>query len=448
MSKKSVEERKKDSNHLKIIFSVLIMGISLLAELYTMIVLEGNPIYLAIFGLVFLLFSYLLISSIMQNQYIQSRIDKEDHEGLLKSEKASYLIVKKSFDEIFQRLDALERGIQIPTEELITAQKAIAKVNINRSKENTDALMNSNDLLLEKVMGFEQVLNNNNQKLLDGQSQNMEQQLQDVILKQQELSSAIKEMQLSLKNEILQAVNTITTSQPQIMVQSPVAPAANIPTVEDPVQMPIEETVEEPMLQETAMEETLVEEPSMEEQLMEESLMEETITEEPLMEEALTEESLVEEPLVGETAGNTLMDELLAGQPSIEEPVAEEPLTNELLADESEVEEPLMNELLTEEPADKEPLMEESSTEEPAAEEPSIDLSDPNKMMSPDDIAALIANVSSSEEPAPEIEEPIVEMEETPEEPEEADEEILIPDMSDPNKMMSPDEIAALIANL
>ena len=443
MSKKSVEERKKDSNHLKIIFSVLIMGISLLAELYTMIVLEGNPIYLAIFGLVFLLFSYLLISSIMQNQYIQSRIDKEDHEGLLKSEKASYLIVKKSFDEIFQRLDALERGIQIPTEELITAQKAIAKVNINRSKENTDALMNSNDLLLEKVMGFEQVLNNNNQKLLDGQSQNMEQQLQDVILKQQELSSAIKEMQLSLKNEILQAVNTITTSQPQIMVQSPVAPAANIPTVEDPVQMPIEETVEEPMLQETAMEDMLVEEPSVGEQLMEESLMEEplveeplieeTITEEPLVEEALTEEPLVEEPLVDETAGNTLMDELLAGQPSIEEPVAEEPLTNELLADESEVEEPFMNELLT---------------EEPAAEEPSIDLSDPNKMMSPDDIAALIANVSSSEEPAPEIEEPIVEMEETSEEPEEADEEILIPDMSDPNKMMSPDEIAALIANL
>ena len=27
-------------------------------------------------------------------------------------------------------------------------------------------------------------------------------------------------------------------------------------------------------------------------------------------------------------------------------------------------------------------------------------------------------------------------------------EEVLIPDMSDPNKMMTPDEIAALIANL
>ena len=31
---------------------------------------------------------------------------------------------------------------------------------------------------------------------------------------------------------------------------------------------------------------------------------------------------------------------------------------------------------------------------------------------------------------------------------EEEEEEVLIPDMSDPNKMMTPDEIAALIANL
>ena len=34
------------------------------------------------------------------------------------------------------------------------------------------------------------------------------------------------------------------------------------------------------------------------------------------------------------------------------------------------------------------------------------------------------------------------------EEAEEEEEEVLIPDMSDPNKMMTPDEIAALIANL
>lgn len=410
MSKKTFEERKKDSNHLKIIFSVLIMGISFLAELYTMVILKGNPIYLAIFGLVFLLFSYILISSIMQNQYIQWRMEKEDHEGLLKSEKASYLIVKKSFDEIFQRLESLERGIQLPTEELITAQKAIAKVNISRSKENTDALMNSNDMLLEKVMGFEQVLNNNNQKLLDGQNQNMEQQLQDVILKQQELSSAIKEVQLSLKNEILQAVNMITTSQSQVMVQSPVT---NQPSMESVTEHPMEDSLiaKEPVLEEPLMQETVAEEPLMEEPLMQGTMAEEPLMEEPLIEETVTEVPLMEEPLMQET-------------------MAEEPL----------IEEPLMQESITEEP-----LMEEAL---PEVEIPMPDLSDPNKMMDPDDIAALIANVSVNEDSTSELNEPIIEMEEAPEEPEEPEEEILIPDMSDPNKMMSPDEIAALIANL
>lgn len=410
MSKKTFEERKKDSNHLKIIFSVLIMGISFLAELYTMVILKGNPIYLAIFGLVFLLFSYILISSIMQNQYIQWRMEKEDHEGLLKSEKASYLIVKKSFDEIFQRLESLERGIQLPTEELITAQKAIAKVNISRSKENTDALMNSNDMLLEKVMGFEQVLNNNNQKLLDGQNQNMEQQLQDVILKQQELSSAIKEVQLSLKNEILQAVNMITTSQSQVMVQSPVT---NQPSMESVTEHPMEDSLiaKEPVLEESLMQETVAEEPLMEEPLMQGTMAEEPLMEEPLIEETVTEVPLMEEPLMQET-------------------MAEEPL----------IEEPLMQESITEEP-----LMEEAL---PEVEIPMPDLSDPNKMMDPDDIAALIANVSVNEDSTSELNEPIIEMEEAPEEPEEPEEEILIPDMSDPNKMMSPDEIAALIANL
>ena len=56
--------------------------------------------------------------------------------------------------------------------------------------------MNSNDKLLEKIMSFERTLQNNNEKLLDGQNQNMEQRLQEVILRQQELSSSIKRIRI------------------------------------------------------------------------------------------------------------------------------------------------------------------------------------------------------------------------------------------------------------
>lgn len=388
MSKKEFEERKHNNYHLKIIFSVLIMVLAFLAELYIMIVRKGDPIYLVIFGIVCLLFSYVLINSIMQIQYMQAKLQKEDHEGLLKSEKASYLIVKKSFEEIFQRLDSLEKGIQLPTEELLTAQKAIAKVNISRSKENTDALMNSNDKLLEKVFQFEDYLNSNNQRL-DDQSRIMEQQIQELMLKQQEMNASLKEVQLNLKNEILQAVNAITTSQAQVIVQQPAQPVEN-----------------NPIMEESFMEKVMPEEPLMEETLVEEVMPEEPLMEEPLVEEAMPEEVLMDEPLIEE--------------PMIsEEPLVEEAMPEEVLMDEPLVEEPMIPD---------EPLM--------------PDMSDPNKMMSPDDIAALIANVSSDEKS---VEEPVV-SEEIEEEPEEED--IMIPDMSDPNKMMSPEDIAALIANL
>lgn len=376
MSKRNSGEQKRENSQLKITFSVLIMVLSFLAELYTMIILKGNPIYLAGFGLVFLIFSYVLMNSVMQLQYQKLREEKEEHEGLLKSEKASYLIIKKSFDEVFQRMDYIEKNLQLPTEELLTAQKAFAKININRSKENADALMNSNDKLLEKIVSFERTLQNNNEKLLDGQNQNMEQRLQEVILRQQELSSSIKELELNMRNEILQAVNSITSSQPQVIMQQPVQPVMENAQPEEPME-------EEPVMEEPVMEEPIIEEP----------VMEEPIVEEPLIEEPVVEEPLIEEPLIEE--------------PVIEEPIMEEPLMEEPIVEESIIEEPLM-----EEPTIEEPLVEEPLIEEPVAEEP------------------------------------VIQVEEPAEEAEEEEEEVLIPDMSDPNKMMTPDEIAALIANL
>lgn len=96
-------------------------------------------------------------------------------------------------------------------------------------------------------------------------------------------------------------------------------------------------------------------------------------------------------------------------------------------------------------------MMEEPIMEEPAEELPPMpDLSDPNKQMSPDDIAALFANLGGGnstpvEEPTV-VEELILAEEPVIEEP--VEEKPPMPDLSDPNKKMSPEEIAALFANL
>lgn len=407
MSKNNAKEQKKDNNYIKVIFSVLIIVIGILAEFYIMINLGGEPVYLCIFGMIILIMSYILISSIVQIQYNKMREEREEHDNLFKSQKASYLIIRKSFDEIFQRLESLEKSIKLPTEELITAQKAIAKVNISRSKENTDALMNSNDKLLEKVFEFEDMLDENNKKLLESQNQITEQQMKDVMLKQQEINAAIKELQLSLKNEMLQAINTIATTQPQNIPQqmSQNISQVEISKVDQAIPIKIEGDTEL-KFEEPVIEEPVIEEPVIEEPIAEEPLMEEPIAEEPLMEEPIAEEPLMEEPI-------------------IEEPIVEEP------------------------------IMEEAPAEEVP---PMPDLSDPNKVMTPEEIAALIANTGAEEPVAedlvaedlvaeePVAEEPIAEepiMEEAP-----VEEAPPMPDLSDPNKVMTPDEIAALIANM
>ena len=407
MSKNNAKEQKKDNNYIKVIFSVLIIVIGILAEFYIMINLGGEPVYLCIFGMIILIMSYILISSIVQIQYNKMREEREEHDNLFNSQKASYLIIRKSFDEIFQRLESLEKSIKLPTEELITAQKAIAKVNISRSKENTDALMNSNDKLLEKVFEFEDMLDENNKKLLESQNQITEQQMKDVMLKQQEINAAIKELQLSLKNEMLQAINTIATTQPQNIPQqmSQNISQVEISKVDQAIPIKIEGDTE------LKFEEPVIEEPVIEEPIAEEPLMEEPIAEEPLMEEPIGEEPLMEEPI--------------AEEPLMEEPIIEEPIVEE-------------------------PIMEEAPAEEVP---PMPDLSDPNKVMTPEEIAALIANTGAEEPVAedlvaeePVAEEPIAEepiMEEAP-----VEEAPPMPDLSDPNKVMTPDEIAALIANM
>ncbi len=470
MSKNNSKEQKKDNNYIKVIFSVLIIMIGILAEFYIMINLGGEPIYLCIFGMIILVMVYILISSIVQIQYNKAKAEREEHDNLFKSQKASYLIIRKSFDEIFQRLESLEKSIKLPTEELITAQKAIAKVNISRSKENADALMNSNDKLLEKVFELEDMLDENNKKLLESQNQITEQQMKDVILKQQEINATIKELQLSLKNEMLQAINTIATSQTQNTVQQPTTNVSQveISKVDQAIPVKIEESsFDESVAEEIPVEESVLEEPA------EEISTEEFVAEEPTEEAAppmpdLSDPNKVMSPdEIAALVANTSEEESEPIEEVTEEPITEEIATEEAtppmpdLSDPNKVMNPddiaalIANTTAEEsEPAEEvteEPVTEQIATEETATEEatpPMPDLSDPNKVMSPDEIAALIANTSAGEsEPAQEVAEEPANEEIAAEQPTE-EAAPAMPDLSDPNKVMSPDEIAALIANM
>ena len=379
-------ENKNSIARMQVIFGTLFFALVLFGELYTMLVYP--QMYLVMLSLAILSLGglYLIVSGLFKIKDIKERRREEQYDSIFKSEKASYLMLKKYFEEIEEKLSYLEKVAKVPTEEIVNAQKGIAKVIINRSRENTDALLNSNELLMtqydrvsEKLDSLMTLVNQNGEVLrsdkdvvasilTDFKNEILRDQ-RDIIsgsenavkLHNQELVVNLKDMELRLNTALMQSQ--------KVVAQAPVMAAAS------PVVMPVTEVVPQPEAVEEVMPEPV-----------------EEAVPEPI-EEVVLEPEAVPEP----------------------EPIPE-------------------------------PVEEETTP-------PMPDLSDPNRAMSPDEIAALLANMggSTETEPAPVEPEAVEEVVPEPEPiPEPVEEEATpsMPDLSDPNRAMSPDEIAALFANL
>ena len=421
--------KKKDASLTVVLFSALALVLCMMLEIYLMIFMPEMLPAIAVVGLAALGCTDLCVATLVKRVEKKEAEQQEQYASILKSEKASYLLIRKYFDEISEQLSLMEDRLADPFQEVITAQKATAKVTISRNKENADALMNSNDKLLEQFFQIESKLDEISGAMSSGTGDKNEELMHRQIEMTNQLSGQLREAELELKNEILQAVNKISmTSQPVVM------PMAAQPQMMMPEPLP-----------------DLTEEPEPLPDITEEPEPLPDITEEP---EPLPDIAKEPEPL----------PDLMEEPESVE--AEEEPVVDTEL-------EPLMPEepeLLPEPEAEPEPEPEIESAAEPEAEPeieelpPEPDLSDPNKMMSPDDIAALLASINSEAAAEPEVvadevaadipDEPVGQPEvldtQIVSEPEQetATDASPMPDLSDPNKVMSPDEIAALFANL
>ena len=376
-------EKKKDKATLQIIFSSILLAVILLVELYAMINAPGQFIVIGIVGILFIVCLYVLIQGILLRLDMKKQEEEERYGNLIKSEKASYLMLKKYFGEIEEKLNLIERTSKVPTEEIVGTQKGIGKVIINRSRENAEAMLASNDILVDRFDHFEEKIEGNNDKIIASYKSIGEENLNQLLMKQQDIILSLKDMELRLNTAIMQSQKVVAAA-PQIIT-------APMPSVVQEPATPVPEV-----------------QPSFE-----------PVTEEP------KEELSVEEVQAEEEISDDEINALLAD------------ISNDIIASAEEAEpEP---EITPEPEAVSEPIAEEKP--------PMPDLSDPNKMMSPDDIAALLANMGDNDAPA---EEPVPEEVPEPEavlEPA-AEEKPPMPDLSDPNKMMSPDDIAALLANM
>ena len=417
-------KQKKDSYNLRIVTAVLVLTVLVLGELYVMINYPSNYVALIVLTVVALADIYILIASAIQKNYKKEIDQYEQYDNLFKSEKASYLVTRKSFEDIADQLDRIEEAAGSPTKDIIDAQKSIAKVTISRNKENSDALMNSNDKLLEQIFNLSDRLDNLEKNVLEQQRIIVENANKDLLLKQQEMAASVKEMELSIHNTILAEVGKINGAPAVAYTAAPVQPssAASVEEV----------TPEEP---EAPINEVMPEEPATEPETAAEDMPD--LAEDDLLNvDALfgNDEAAETTKEVAEETGSAEEN----NEPEPEEPVGFDDTLG--FADE-EPEEPAFTEEMVN--TIDEPVMEMNSN--------------PNHMMTPEEIAALIANADTAAEEEPVVTEDAISEESEPiteEEPvsepvvEEPAAEPVIEANSDPNHMMTPEEIAALFANM
>ena len=483
-----------------------------------------------------LVWIFIFTRQMVKFQQQKRKKETEQLEELFRGQKANYLQQKKVSEQIAEVKTLLQHA---SVEDIVTAQKALAKVTISRSRENAEALMNSNDEVRQKMNQLLEDVSAVSEKMSEQQKAMIDEHIKGMLEREEQILGKLQEIDDSVKNEISEAVEKLQTVA--------VTPAAEpMPQAAEPVFEP--EAVEEPLpeLEPEVAEESLpelepeaVEEPlpELEPEVTEEPLpeLEPEVAEEPLPElepEATEEPEVAEEPLPDLDFGLDLGSDLLGESEGTEEPqeetaseeaeVTEEPLPDldfgldfgsDLLgepeASEAAAEEPVLEPEAAEEPLPDldfgldlgsdllgEPEVTEATAEEPVAEaseepvlketpilEDKVDVEtlpplDSNQIMEEEArLDSILADIQGME--MPDLEEPVVE-EDAVEEPvtEEAEpvepaveeavpvepvvEEAIseepapaepvaeepTPAPENPNKIMTPDEIAALIANL
>ena len=462
--------KKIEVNRIMIFISSILIPF-LWIDLYLVLKNASKMMVVGIIAALILVWTGLLVTYIHRMKNEEKAHSDEQVEELLRTGKANYLMQKK----LAEKIDNIGEKDAVPADEIITAQKAIAKLMLARNKENTDALMHSNEQVIEKTLEVEEKLSENSQQIMDMQKNQMDEKLQELMQSQKlvldnlndvkeslqsdmqdvlsnmihdtlekELASAIEQIHTYVKEAASQAVDSVKENlAAEVPVMAAVSPAMDeeLPDPGMPAEseelpdhgMPTEDE-ELPDLGMPAMDEDLsnMELPTLGEELSETELPDLTdggdLDEEPVIGEMpLMDE---EEP---EAADTSLIDE----EPSI----GEMPVFDDLNDAASAVEE-VQAEPVEEVEAEEVPITEEATVE------PDTDAVTLTEEIPVSADESVIEEVKIPEETTVTEEIPVSADESVIEEVPAQEAEHSMADMSNPNKIMTPDEIAALIANL
>ena len=431
-----MQDKKQKKAKIQVIFLILISTLVILADFYAIINYPKEYMLIAAITVIFMICLWGVISGFFSLSALKEDRREEQYDSIFKSEKASYLMLRKYFDEIEGKIEILQKESKIPTEDIINAQKGIAKVVINRNKENADAIMNSNEQLMETFEHLENKLKESNDFIIESQKNVIYDNLKDIMEKQQVLSDSIKDMEIRLSQAITANPIQFTANveMPKQTIDAPQsAPAMEAIPEPESVQANESEQIPEPIPVNEP--EPVVETPHIPEP-------------EPVVEPDPAAEESVADTTNSDPNRQLSADEIAALFASANAGATEP---------ESEPAEKVITEPVTEAPhvPEPEPVVEPG----PAAGEAVADTinSDPNRQLSADEIAALFASANAGatepeSEPAEKvITEPVTEAPQAPEpepvsEPEPAKSPVV--DLNNTNRNLTPDEIAALFSSM
>ena len=403
-----MQDKKQKKTMLQLMFMILIFTVVLLTDFYAIINYPEEYILIAVITVILLIYLWGVVNGLFTLRTLKEERREEQYDSIFKSEKASYLMLKKYFEEIEEKIDILQEASKVPTEAIIGAQKGIAKVVINRNKENADAIMGSNEQLLDAVERFDARLKESDEFIIENQKNVLYENLKEIMDRQQTLSDSIKDMEIRLS---------------QVIAANPVQFTANVEMPKTITAMPsVSEAASQPVTAQSSR--------------IKHDVVDDFIV--PAVDEPVDMAAAVEpaaEPIA---------------EPVIEPTIA--PVAEQVNTAAEPVTEPIMEQKPVETPASKpesasepEPVVEPA----PATEEAAADTanSDPNRQLSADEIAALFAGANagagepeSASEPEPASEPEQVEPPASAPEPENAP----VVDLNNTNRNLTPDEIAAL----
>ena len=461
--------KKIDVNRIMIFISSILIPF-LWIDLYLVLKNASKMMVVGIIAALILVWTGLLVTYIHRMKNEEKAHSDEQVEELLRTGKANYLMQKK----LAEKIDNIGEKDAVPADEIITAQKAIAKLMLARNKENTDALMHSNEQVIEKTLEVEEKLSENSQQIMDMQKNQMDEKLQELMQSQKlvldnlndvkeslqsdmqdvlsnmihdtlekELASAIEQIHTYVKEAVSQAVGSVKENlAAEVPVMAAVSPAMDeqlpdmgMPEIDEELPdlgMPTEdEELPDPGMPTESEELPDSGVPTEDEELPDLGM--------PAMDEDL---SNMELPTLGEELSETELPDLTDGGDLDEEPsIGEMPVFDDLNDAASAVEE-VQAEPVEEVEAEEVPITEEATVE------PDTDAVTLTEEIPVSADESVIEEVKIPEETTVTEEIPVSADESVIEEVPVQEAEPSMADMSNPNKIMTPDEIAALIANL